>query len=161
MEGQFGHFLPQYTGYQNARRGSWHPCFESQLKMIDAYRGNAAALNDVNALTRARCAINSTINSGYGFNSDHWIDSADFWRLRSVTLSYDLPETLLNWGRSATLTVSARNLLTITDYTGTDPEVQDFADQVGNVDNGGEFGRRDYYNIPSPRTYMVSVRISW
>jgi hypothetical protein len=163
MEGQFGHFLPNYTGYQNARRGSWHPCFAIQEKMIEGYRAGStqSTLGDVTASDRARCAINSTINAGYSFNSDYWIESADFWRLRNVTLSYDIPQSVLNWGRSATVTLSARNLLTITDYSGTDPEVQDFADQSGNVAGGGEFGRRDYYQIPSPRTYTLSVRLSW
>ena len=164
MEGQFGHFLPNYTGYQNARRGSWFGCFAIQEKMIAARDGNASALNDVTALDRARCSIktaSSTINAGYGYDSDWWIESADFWRLRSITLSYDVPQSLLNWGRSATVTLAARNLLTITDYTGTDPEVQDFADQTGSVVGGGEFGRRDYYQIPNPRTYTLSVRVSW
>jgi len=164
MEGQFGHYLPNYTGYQNARRGSWFPCFGIQEKMIAARRGDATALNDVTALQRARCAIktaSSTINKGYGYNSDWWIEKADFWRLRSITLSYDLPEGLLNWGRSATVTVAARNLLTITDYSGTDPEVQDFADATGSQVGGGEFGRRDYYQIPNPRTYTLSIRVSW
>lgn len=164
MEGQFGHFLPNYTGYQNARRGSWFPCFAIQEKMIAARRGDAGALSDVTAQDRARCAIktaSSTINSGYGYDSDWWIEPADFWRLRSITVSYDLPESLVSWGRSATITLAARNLLTITDYSGTDPEVQDFADQTGSVVGGGEFGRRDYYQIPNPRTYMLSIRVSW
>jgi TonB-linked SusC/RagA family outer membrane protein len=162
MEGQFGHYLPNYTGYQNARRGSWHQCFATQLQMIDAYRaGDETNLPGVTASERARCAINSTINTGYSYGSQWWIEKADFWRLRSITASYDIPESILNWGRSATLTVSARNLLTITDYSGTDPEVQDFADQAGNVAGGGEFGRRDYYQIPNPRTFTVSVRVSW
>jgi hypothetical protein len=132
--------------------------------MIDAYRGNAGALADVTALDRARCAVKtaaSPMNAGYGYDSDWWIESADFWRLRTLTLSYDLPENVLRWGRSATVTVAARNLLTITDYTGTDPEVQDFADATGNQLGGGEFGRRDYYQIPNPRTYTLSIRVSW
>jgi TonB-linked SusC/RagA family outer membrane protein len=162
MEGQFGHYLPNYTGYQNARRGAWFPCFDTQAKMIDAYQnGNASALSDVPALERARCAINSTINEGYGFASDYWIEKADFWRLRSITLSYEVPERLINWGRGATVTLGARNLLTFTDYSGTDPEVQDFADATGTTVGGGEFGRRDYYQIPNPRTYTLSVRVSW
>ena len=57
--------------------------------------------------------------------------------------------------------MAARNLLTITDYSGTDPEVQDFADATGNQLGGGEFGRRDYYQIPNPRTYTLSIRVSW
>jgi hypothetical protein len=101
------------------------------------------------------------VNAGYGFNSDYWIEKADFWRMRSVTLSYNVPKSVLNWGRTATVTLAARNLFTITDYKGTDPEVQDFADATGNTVGGGEFGRRDYYQIPNPRTYLLSVRISW
>ena len=162
MEGQFGHFLPNYTGYQNERRGSWFPCFDIQEQMIAAYRaGDTENLPGVTARERARCAINSTINKGYSYSSDYWIESADFWRLRSITASYQLPETFLNWGRSTTITLGARNLLTITDYSGTDPEVQDFADQAGNIAGGGEFGRRDYYQIPNPRTYTLSIRVSW
>jgi hypothetical protein len=72
-----------------------------------------------------------------------------------------VPERLVSWGRSATVTLGARNLLTFTDYSGTDPEVQDFADVTGNNVDGGEFGRRDYYQIPNPRTYTLSVRVSW
>ncbi|HSG09336.1 MAG TPA: TonB-dependent receptor, partial [Longimicrobiales bacterium] len=163
MEGQFGHVLPNYTGYQNARRGAWRACYGIQEKMIAGYRSGstASALGDVTARDRARCAINSTINKGYSYNSDWWIESADFWRLRNVSVSYEIPQSLLNWGRSATVTFAARNLLTITDYSGTDPEVQDFGDATGNVVGGGEFGRRDYYQIPNPRTYMLAVRVSW
>jgi TonB-linked SusC/RagA family outer membrane protein len=162
MEGQFGHFLPNYTGYQNERRGSWHPCFDIKTAMIAAYRaGDTENLPGVTARDRARCAINSTINKGYSYSSDYWIESADFWRLRSITASYQLPENFLKWGKSTTVTFSARNLLTITDYSGTDPEVADFADQAGNIAEGGEFGRRDYYQIPNPRTYTMSIRVSW
>ena len=128
-----------------------------------ARHGVTSALNaaGVTALERARCAISSTVNKGYGYSSDYWIEKAGFWRMRSVTLSYNVPQSVLNWGRSTTVTLAARNLFTITDYNGTDPEVQDFADATGNVVNGGEFGRRDYYQIPNPRTYLLSVRISW
>ena len=161
-EHQGGHYVVNYTGYQNARRGSWFPCFGIQEQMIAAYRaGDASNLPGVTALERARCAINGTINDGYGFDSDYWAESADFWKLRSVTLSYRLPDDLISWGRNATINLSARNLFTWTDYSGTDPEVGDFADATGNSIDGGEFGRRDYYQIPPPRTFMLSVRLSW
>lgn len=161
LEHQGGHYLTNYTGYQNARRGAWFPCFDTQAKMIAAHRGDASALNDVTALERARCAISSSVNPGYGFGSDYWMDKADFWKLRHITLSYQLPDGLLSFARSATVTMAARNLFMRTDYSGTDPEVQDFADQTGTTVGGGEFGRRDYYQIPNPRTYMLSVRLSW
>jgi TonB-linked SusC/RagA family outer membrane protein len=159
-EHQGGHMLPNYTGYQNARRGSWHPCFDVQGAIIDAYNGNAGAMDGYTALERGQCGIRSSL--GYNYNSDFWVEKADFWKLRSVALSWNVPARFVNWGRSATVTFAARNLFTWTDYTGTDPEVMDFADSSENVyDGAGDYGRRDYYNIPNPRTYTLSFRVSW
>ncbi len=69
-----------------------------------------------------------------------YVEDATFLKLREVTVSWDLPESIRNglWGglRYARLTASARNLLTFTGYTGMDPEVSNFGTQpVGrNVD---------------------------
>jgi TonB-linked SusC/RagA family outer membrane protein len=159
-EHQGGHYLPNYTGYQNARRGAWFPCFDTQEKMIAAYGGDAGALSDVTALERARCGISSEI--GYDYDSSYWIEKADFWKLRSLSLSWQVPDGVLDWSRNATVTVAARNLFTWTDYSGTDPEVMDFADLGEEVyDGSGDYGRRDYYQIPNPRTYSISFRVSW
>ena len=62
-----------------------------------------------------------------------YVEDASFIKLREVTLSYDLPErftNLLGRGiRTAQVSVSGRNLLTFTDYTGLDPEVSNFGNQ--------------------------------
>jgi len=42
--------------------------------------------------------------------------------MRSVTLSYDFNQTLLNFIRSGTIFVTGENLFTATDYLGMDPE---------------------------------------
>jgi hypothetical protein len=159
-EHQGGHYLPNYTGFQNARRGSWHPCFAVQEKIIARFRGNGNALSDVTALERGRCGISREV--GYNYNWDFWIERADFWKLRSIMVRYELPESWVRLGKSATLSMSARNLFTWTDYSGTDPEMMDFADLVETVyDGGGDYGRRDYYQIPNPRTFTFSVRVGW
>ncbi len=45
VDRQAGHYLPNYTAYQNERRGVWHPCYDVQAKIIDYYKnGNASAL---------------------------------------------------------------------------------------------------------------------
>lgn len=159
-EHQGGHYLPNYTGYQNARRGSWHPCFPIQEKIIAKHNGDAGALDDVRAIDRARCGINSEV--GYDHSSNYWVEEADFWKLRSVMLTFNMPEEWVRFGRNASVSLAARNLLTWTDYSGTDPEVMDFADLGESVyDGSGDYGRRDYYNIPNPRTYTLRFRISW
>lgn len=160
VEHQGGHHLPNYTGYQNARRGSWHPCFPIQQKIIAKFQGDATALDDVRAIDRARCGINSAV--GYDRDSDYWVEKADFWKLRSIMLTYRVPQQWIPWGRNASVSLSARNLFTWTDYSGTDPEVMDFGDLAETVyDGNGDYGRRDYYQIPNPRTYTLSFRVSW
>lgn len=159
-EYQGGHSLPNYTGYQNERRGAWYPCFEIQEKIIAAnHLGQPNALDDVRAIDRAKCAING---SGVSANSDYWVESADFWKLRAVSLTYTLPQNLVSFANSATVTLSGRNLFTWTDYNGADPEVEDFGDRAGLFYDGSEdYGRRDYYTIPTSRTFLLSFRVSF
>ena len=46
----------------------------------------------------------------------------DFFRLRSVNVSYRLPDGMIPGTNAATLTLSGANLLTLTEYWGNDPE---------------------------------------
>jgi TonB-linked SusC/RagA family outer membrane protein len=63
-----------------------------------------------------------------------YLEDATFWKLRELTLTFELPEgmakKLVSSARYARLSVSARNLITITDYTGMDPEVSNFGNQA-------------------------------
>jgi len=63
-----------------------------------------------------------------------YVEDASFVKLREVTLSYDLPASITSrigrGVRSAQLSISGRNLLTFTDYTGLDPEVSNFGNQT-------------------------------
>lgn len=141
---QLGHYLMNALAYQNsaANRRVWQPCYEAQ-KHIEA-----GEIDKVKALDRMRCALDSGIR-----DYDYWIEPADFFKLRSISLSYRLPENLIPGTSGATLTVAGRNLFTITDYTGTDPEVSDIRDS--------SFARRDYYNFPTPRSFMATLRVNF
>ncbi|MBI4503518.1 MAG: SusC/RagA family TonB-linked outer membrane protein [Gemmatimonadetes bacterium] len=71
-----------------------------------------------------------------------YFEDATFWKLRELTLSVDLPQSLVHrvWSgaRHVRLSLSGRNLLTITDYMGFDPEVSNFGAQsiARNMDTG-------------------------
>ena len=62
-----------------------------------------------------------------------YVESGSFVKLREVTVSYELSPAMLArlWSgvRSARLSLSGRNLVTWTDYTGLDPEVSNFGNQ--------------------------------
>jgi outer membrane receptor protein involved in Fe transport len=61
-----------------------------------------------------------------------YIEDATFFKLREVSVYYELPKS---WVRelgpmsSGTISLSGRNLLTITNYSGLDPEVSNFGNQ--------------------------------
>lgn len=148
-EFQRGGHLLNATGYQNAYKGVWQPCLATQAKMERVSSGeDPNALNDVTALERARCTLSSSVR-----DYDWWIESTDFFKLRSVSLTYDLPDDLVPGLRNASVTLAGKNLYTSTDYTGSDPEVTDVRDN--------DFGRRDYYNFPSYRTFLASIRVTF
>src|SRR5690606_25615739 len=59
----------------------------------------------------------------------HWVEDGTYLKVREVALSYRVPPTFLstfanNTFKGATLSVIGRNLLTFTDYSGYDPEVE-------------------------------------
>ena len=66
-------------------------------------------------------------------NASAYVESATFLKLREITLSYDVPGAIIGrvWAaaKKLRLSVSARNLITISPYSGFDPEVSNFANQ--------------------------------
>ncbi|RKV70754.1 MAG: SusC/RagA family TonB-linked outer membrane protein, partial [Alloprevotella sp.] len=74
------------------------------------------------------------------------LENASFMRLKNITLSYMLPKSVLGKTRvlsSASVFVTGRNLITVTNYTGQDPEVN------ANLTYGG-----------NPNTKQVSVGVN-
>jgi TonB-linked SusC/RagA family outer membrane protein len=73
--------------------------------------------------------------SGFGRETRPYIEDASFMKLREVSVGYNVPSQILRsvlrgGVQSLRLTLSGRNLITITDYTGLDPEVSNFGNQA-------------------------------
>jgi TonB-linked SusC/RagA family outer membrane protein len=65
-------------------------------------------------------------------NAGVYIEDATYLKLREIEVFYDVPEKLvasLGPMRSLRVSASARNLLTLSPYTGLDPEVSNFGNQ--------------------------------
>ncbi len=167
LEHQGGHYLPNYTGYQDERRGVWYPCYEIQKVMANVKAtGNQSLLDPYTALERARCATNVTgagsNKNPTGHDSNYWIDKADFWKLRSISVSFDLPKAWVqSYADRATLVLAGRNLLKWTDFQGTDPEIEDYSDRAGQGSGAGAYGRREYYNLPPSRSFLATLRVTF
>jgi len=145
---QLGGHLLNATGYQLAYQNAWQPCYATQAKLRELAAGNPAALDGVTALERARCTLD-----GAKRDYAYWVEPSDFFRLRSVTLTYDLPSRFVRGIRNASLSLSGRNLWTRTSYSGTDPEVADIGTNA--------FSRRDYYVFPTYRTFTATLRLGF
>src|SRR6185369_15686817 len=132
-EFQGGAYIVNFIGYQNALRFIWHDCYDAQQKMRlatvgpDRKAGSGdevpTAINDLDARTRGRCAIDRTLQ-----NSDYWASKTDYFKLRSVSVSWTVPERLLPRARNTSLTLSGRNLFKWTKFDGADPESNDASD---------------------------------
>jgi len=82
-----------------------------------------------------------------------WTDPADFWKIRSATLSYRLPEGWIPRAQGAQISIQGKNLFTWTDYRGLDPETND---------NGfGDSTPREYYNMAPPRIFMFGMTLNF
>jgi len=154
IEFQGGMYEQNYTGFQSARRGDWYQCLDFQ----EAYLKTGGDISGYTALERARCAPNNRAN---WYDIAWWTEKADFWKLRSLSLTYRLPQQLVPMGKSASITLSGRNLLTLSNYTGTDPEANDEEDALNTIGDAGAFGRRDYYQIPPGRTLVATLRVTF
>jgi len=94
-------------------------------------------------------------NSLYNTNqpSSHFVEDGSFLRLRDLTINYNLTRVLkLPYVNNAVLSVSGRNLFTITDYTGMDPE-------AGAALNNPLRRGLDLFTFPNFRTYQVGLTL--
>ena len=99
--------------------------------------------------------------------STWFVENGSFARLRDVSITYNLPPSLLgHWARNLSLTASGRNLLTITKYSGLDPEATTTADTQGNLAGGpgqynGAIKGVDYFAVPNLRSFQLSLRVGF
>lgn len=91
------------------------------------------------------------LNGNFSTASDWYLEDASYLRLKNVTLSYDLTDVVRRWGhlgrRNSSLTVflSAENLVTLTRYSGMDPEC----------------GGWDALKYPVSRVFSLGVKLTY
>ena len=87
--------------------------------------------------------------------SDRFVEDGSYLRLKNIQLAYSLPVRNLNldWLKFAQLYVSGQNLLTFTNYSGWDPEVNAL---------GGDTSTTlgiDYSRYPMNKSITVGIRV--
>lgn len=94
---------------------------------------------------------NNDSNGNFGKMSDFYLEDGDYLRLKLVQLGYSLPNDIIaKIGASKVrLYLSGENLITLTKYTGYDPEI-----------GGGVFGI-DKGIYPQARTFMFGANLQF
>tara|TARA_R110001599_G_scaffold144948_5_gene327094 strand:- start:1281 stop:4322 length:3042 start_codon:yes stop_codon:yes gene_type:complete len=89
-------------------------------------------------------------------NNAFWVEDGSFVKLREASLAYTLPnDTFKNLFDEVKVSLIGRNLLTISDYKGWDPE-------IANYDGGTQqYYSVDYGVYPNQTSYSLSVQLKF
>jgi len=95
-----------------------------------------------------------TYDPSYPVASPLLLKSASYVRIKNVTLSYELPQTVIGkiGIRRLRVYLNAYNLLTFTSWLGWDPEADKGWGNAGSIGQG-------YVPFPSARTMMIGVNL--
>ncbi|MDP2958517.1 MAG: TonB-dependent receptor, partial [Longimicrobiales bacterium] len=144
-EFQGGHYRTNGTATQQVRRGLWPECMGIRERVI------ARDIAGLTARQQDRCQNQPPYIA--------WTERGDFFKLRQVSVSYRVPERFLQWAgaRGGSVLLEGNNLLTITNYSGLDPE----AIQGGSLEGSSGLYRVEYYQLPSARRFLLSVNLNF
>ncbi|HPC98330.1 MAG TPA: SusC/RagA family TonB-linked outer membrane protein [Bacteroidales bacterium] len=90
--------------------------------------------------------------------NDFWVEDGSYLKLREASLSYTFPASLFknfanNLIKGVKVSVIGKNLLTVTNYTGYDPEVM--------TTNNVQYFSYDFMGYPNYRSYSASIEIKF
>ncbi|MBC7922172.1 MAG: TonB-dependent receptor [Ferruginibacter sp.] len=95
-------------------------------------------------------------NTFNNYHSNRFIEDATYLRLKNLSVGYTLPNALAGRVKLGSVRVyaSGTNLLTFTNYTGSDPE-------VSTLDGSTTAQGIDFFTLPQVRTLMVGVTVGF
>jgi TonB-linked SusC/RagA family outer membrane protein len=130
-------------------------------KIYDVVNGQLVRLNTPEQLNAAN--VNARLPLAYsegGPTSSIGIEDGSFLRLNTLTLGYRMPKSLLSKVKVSNLYVygSVYNLLTLTGYSGLDPEVS--ANEGFNNQQYPTLGL-DYGSYPRARSFVFGINVNF
>jgi len=101
-------------------------------------------------------------DNNYGTTSSRWVEDGSFLRLKNVSLSYNLPASIMSRQklvRGIRATIGAQNAATITGYSGFDPEVGSYVG--GNASLTNQAIGLDNGRYPLTPIYTFSLNVNF
>ncbi|WP_312187306.1 SusC/RagA family TonB-linked outer membrane protein [Sphingobacterium sp.] len=148
------------TEYQLAYYGLSRNTENRGDKMLLTGVSTNPTTNQVEHVTREITLDQYYYQNIYAQQTANFVETVNWLRLRSVNLSYDLPNSVfqkVKWIKGANFTLNATNLLLFTNYSGMDPEVS--AAGAG-VKGSGSVGI-DYAGVPNTKSVTFGVNLKF
>ncbi len=150
FDGMYGNKIYNYT---RARMESTNEIINFSTTLLDAW-------TPTNTKTSIPRFTQQDPNKNWRRDTDRWIESGSFLRLRTIELGYALPGNILGKAgiNSGRVFVSGQNLFTITKYKGYTPDLG-----ANNGQNGGGSGTMtagtDHGRFPLAKTITVGLQV--
>ena len=136
----FSGLLDRRAGFSNLNANEWFQCVPTQ---------NCRAINDPSAplIDQAKA-----IAGGNGIGA--YLEDASFWKLRELSVSYNVPERYVARLRatSAIVRLTARNLGTWSNFGSWDPEI---------ATQGDDAAVYNFVQLAPPRIYTVRLNLGF
>lgn len=131
---------------------------QGMLRLFGAGKEVLNAWSTKNTDTNIPRAVSGDPNNN-SRTSDRFVEDGSYLRLKVLSVGYIVaPKSLSGFAKgtfnSVRVYVSAQNLLTITKYTGYDPE-------VGSRFNGALSAGIDYGQFPQPRSFLFGLQVGF
>lgn len=145
-------FLNRYTNIDPANGLS----LANPTNVAQYYGGEAGAIARLNEIN-ANASIYNPVTVSKMYLLDYFVEDASFLRLQNLTVGYTLPKKLLKkiFLSNVRFYFTGYNLLTFTNYSGNDPEV-DSSSKKSPMSPGV-----DYASYPKSRLYVFGVNVSF
>ena len=146
LQGSYGNDIMNLTRRAGTTNAS---LYDNQLvEAMDYYSASNTASNNPRPIA-------NTSNNNLLISS-RYVEDGSYLRIQNFTLGYSLPKDFMSKSKitRARIYGSAQNLYTFTKYTGYDPEIGSFNQNVllSGIDNG---------RYPSPRTISVGINLEF
>ncbi len=134
---------------------------------VQLFNGDANTTKDYykNAWTTSNTNTNHPRvgNNSFREISSRFVEDGSYIRLKNIAVGYNLPSNLAQkiGAERVRLSVSAQNLLTITDYSGLDPEVNYYGSEGDNDTSSNTVRGFDFGNYPTVRSVSFSLNLTF
>ncbi|QJD80346.1 SusC/RagA family TonB-linked outer membrane protein [Spirosoma rhododendri] len=131
---------------------------EGMLRLFNAGPAVLDAWSSTNTGSSIPRAVSGDPNNN-SRTSNRFIEDGSYMRIKNLTIGYSIPAKVLgsltnNAVSRVRVYVSSQNLLTLTKYTGYDPEI---ASRAGTLLRSGI----DYANYPQARTFLAGLQLTF